>query len=295
MLRRALRFVALSGVVGLPIGLAQQPALAAVVSTGSAVVSYNAGSLSGDYAGPGSSWTSGPAIGLPASTEGGIFGDTSVITPFNAQYNPVNLVGISGAGGVIEFQLSQPIATNGFTLGVHVGAGLNDSSYPTGVNGPVASTYTNPRQATVLVSQDGTPNSWKSLGDLTFNNPTNIYADASDPYASPAGSVSANFAQPFTGTVASFNNENFSQVLATLNGSGGGTWLDLSGTGLSQVNYVEFETDADQLPDEAGEMMYVNAITGIAVPEPVTVGAIGLGFLLLARRDRKSGVANNVE
>jgi hypothetical protein len=284
MFRRLLFRLCVSGAVGAAavglLGLTSQSAAAGVVATGSAVVTYNPGTLTSAYAYSSSSWTSGPAIGLPATTEGGYFGDTSIITPFNAQYNPASLVGLSGSGGYIEFQMSQPIATNGYTLAVQAAAGLDDTSYPNGQTGATASDYTFLHQATVLVSQDGSH--WVSLGDQNFTIPTNIYTDETDPYGGSAASNLADFSKPFTGTLASFDNENFAQVLATLNGSGGGTWLDLSGTGLSQVDYVAFQTGAD-------ETMYVNAITGVTVPEPVSASALVIGiFLVLGRRIRPS-------
>lgn len=250
----------------------------AAVSTASSVLNYNAGTYSGGYAGAASSWSSGPGIGLPASTEGGYFGDNSVITPFNADYNPATMVAFGGSGGTIEFQMSKPIATTGFTLAVHVGAGLNDSNYPNPPAVSDGSTYTNARQATMLVSQDGTH--WVPLGDKTFSIPTNIYADASTAYTNTPGSTAADFTKPFLGTLAGFAGEDFSQVLSTLNGSAGGTWVDLSGTGLSQVNYVEFQT-------AAGETMFVDGITGIAVPEPAGLAIVAGALLLLPRRSRR--------
>jgi hypothetical protein len=48
------------------------------------------------------------------------------------------------------------------------------------------------------------------------------------------------------------------------------------------------ETDADNMSDEADETMYVNAITGIAVPEPgsgmLIIGLLSIGAM---RRRRK--------
>ena len=251
-------------------------ASAAAAVTANAVVAYAPGTLTGSYVYPSSSWTAGPALGLPATTEGYSF-DNSVVTPFNAQYNPADMVGLAGTGGSIEFHLSAPLATTGRTLGVHSSAGLSDAAYPAGTNLTPAEPYTSPRSATVLVSQDGTR--FVSLGVQSFDLPTNVYTDVSAAQTNTPGTVPADFAKSFTGTLSNFDGETFQQTLATLNGSGGGTWLDLSTTGLSAVNYVEFQT-------APGQTLYVNALTGVAaVPEPATVGLLmTVGAATLARR-----------
>ena len=87
-----------------------------------------------------------------------------------------------------------------------------------------------------MVSEDGI--TWYPVPGSDFNNPTPIYTDVDGPYTSDTGSNLANFAQPFTDNLSSFDNEDFAGTLGVLNGSAGGTWLDLSSTGLSEVNYV---------------------------------------------------------
>jgi hypothetical protein len=54
-----------------------------------------------------------------------------------------------------------------------------------------------------------------------------------------------------------------------LGGSGGGTWVDVTGTGLGSVEYVRFD-----VPAGAGDRLVLDAVT--AVPEP----AAGLVLLL---------------
>ena len=133
----------------------------------------------------------------------------------------------------------------------------------------------------MLVSSDGL--NFVSLGDHTFTNPSNAYTDVTQPTPKTPGSVPADFSEPFTGTLSSFNNENLQQVLATLNGSGGGDWFDLSGTGLSGVDYVELETSD-------GETDYVNAVTAVsAAPEPTSAALLGVGVASLLGRRRRRG------
>ncbi len=194
-----------------------------------------------------------------------------------AQYNPAYLVALGGTGGYLELHMSEPISTAGFTLGVHTAVGLDDTTGG-GDNSNPAATYTNPRSATVLVSANGVQ--WVSLGDQQFDIPTNYYTDVSGPYTNTPGSEVANFGQPFTGTLDSFDGESFSGTIAVLNGSAGGTWLNLSGTGLAEVNYVAFQTSSD-------ETMFVNAVVGVPVPEPVGLMLLG-GAAFLLKRSRKT-------
>jgi hypothetical protein len=253
----------------------------ASVSTADSVVQYNTGADPLTFYGEPYDQASA-ALGLPDASINlaendtlGIYPDDSIVTPFSAEYNPANIVGISGDGGDLELHMLQPISTAGYTLGVHTGSGLNDSAYPDGINYDPASTYTDTRSATVLVSSDGA--NWVSLGSIDFDNPTNIYTDIGSAYTDQPGSDLANFGQPFLGSLDSFDGKDFSGTLSVLDGSAGGTWLDLSGTGLSQINYIKFETDSEQT-------MYVDAVVGIPVPEPASAALLGLSALLWRRR-----------
>ncbi len=228
----------------------------AALSVADSVVRYDAG---GD-----TYTTASAALGLPNADTG--FG---LLTPFNAAWQDSDLVGIS-AGGSLELHLSQPLSTRGRTLGVHAGVGLADMNWP---NGTAGGLYTSPRQATVGVSGDGT--NWVSLGVVSFDTPTNYYSQGvtTPGYQAAAGpgAVVADFSKPFDGAEDDFTGQNWSGILDLLDGSAGGTWLDLSGTGLSQVNYVKFDV-AD------GQRMLVDSVVGVAVPEP----AAGLVLLTVA-------------
>jgi hypothetical protein len=89
----------------------------------------------------------------------------------------------------------------------------------------------------------------------------------------------ADFSKPFTGTLSSLNGLTYPQIVGLLDGSAGGTWLDVSGAGLSSVAYVRFD-----VPAVEGQRLVLDAVT--AVPEP----ALGLSILpaiaLLSRRRR---------
>jgi hypothetical protein len=261
------------------------PAFGAAI-TANQVIDYSAGTVKNSYWGDPYTNPSA-ALGLPEFTQNVpdkfdasgnqiAFADNSVITPFNASFNPQNVVAISN-GGSLTLHLGSPIVIGpGASLGVHAAVGLNDASYPNGQNHNPAQTYTDARQAELLVSPDGAH--WTDLGTHIFDVPTNIYTDIGDPYGGHPGAVPADFSKPFTGDLHSFDAESWSQTLATLNGSAGGTWISLAGTGLPDVNYVRFSTTT-------GQTMYVDSVIGdSAVPEPVIGSALLIGLAALVRR-----------
>ena len=256
-----------------------------------AVVDYTPGTLVDSYNSPNS------ALGQPAPIVGADSGFPNVLSPFSPHYETTDLVGI-GAGGQLTLQLQNyvKVQSGGFEIGVWSNVGLDDINYPSGTTDTTASTLSPPSSAVVSVSADGTH--WVTLNGgnpITFSVPGNYYTNAG-PYdaAAPANPQFANFGQPFTGSLSSFNNEDYAQVLATLNGSAGGTWLDLDGTGLSQVGYIRFNGVA------SGDELHLNGV-GInsslagaqVVPEPASAGLLVLGAMCALgwRRNRK-GVPN---
>jgi hypothetical protein len=255
------------------------------------VVSYTPGAVQSTYWGDPYT-NSSAALGLPETHQGVpdifsgsnqiAFADDSIITPFNASYNNTHVVALAGSGGSLELHLSSPIAIGpGAALGVHSAAGLNELDFnnPVGQNKTPAENYTFPRSADVQVSADGTPNSWIDLGDRDFNNPTNTFLDNSA-YGFTSATQPVDYFKPFFGSLSSFDGKDWSDTLAVLNGSAGGTWLDLSGVPLSSVNYVSISTSP-------GELMYVDSVVGVSVPEPAAVGMLAAGAgLLLVRRVR---------
>jgi hypothetical protein len=249
------------------------------VSTAQTVINYNAGAVVSGYDASGGT----AALGLPTPIVddygGPDFDQPEYLTPFDAEWTPDEKVGI-GPGGSLTLQMSTPIATNGFTLGVHTGIGLEDSSNDgEGINLNPATAYTNPVTADLSVSSNGTY--WVDLGNVAFTEPSNYYSDISGPFSITPGSQIANFAKPFVqptdDPLGVFNGENFAQTIASLNGSAGGTWFDLSGTGLGSVDFVRF-TVGD------GQNMFVDAVTGIPLPEPSATLTLLLAPLLLNRR-----------
>lgn len=205
------------------------------------------------------------------------------LNPFNPAFATDQIV-IIGAGGHLTLHLASPAPTSGRTLGVFANNGLIDvSAGGTGTASNPAVTFNDPDnpQAIVKVSQDGgTFVTLNSGNPITFSNPANYYLDSSiSSYFQPLGTLGADAAKPFLGTLASFNGQTYAQMLATLDGSAGGTWLDLSGTGLAEVNFVEFD-----VPVGAGYRMVVDSVS--TVPEPVA-GLAVVAMLLVNRRRSK--------
>jgi hypothetical protein len=219
--------------------LAGCPSLAFAGSYAAGVVSYTPGTAGADFQ------TSAAALGAPDGISGenpaasNYFGFPNVLSPFSPAYQGDEIVQI-GEGGQLTLRLANYVNVGaGKRLGVITNAGLIDSS-PTfnGGNGPIASIYGG-GTARVKVSSDN--QTWVDLGLVTFNIPNLFYVNAG-PYDSavPASPQLADFGSPFEGTLASFGGKDFAGTVdafkvAAGGYSGGGTWLDLSGTGLSQV------------------------------------------------------------
>jgi hypothetical protein len=132
------------------------------------------------------------------------------------------------------------------------------------------------------------------LGEFAFDIPTNGYTDLSDPFSAVSGGVESDFQQPFVGSLASFDGLAYSHpsefdMLELLAGSGGGTWLDISASGLAQVGYVRFSVPDDMTAAnfkfELDAVSISHMALGRPVPEPATaVAAITLALGLIGTR-----------
>jgi hypothetical protein len=273
-----------------------------------AVVSYDAGST------PATQWPSfdpydmpGSALGKPDGITGeeGTFG-TSMLTPFSAADERAEIVSV-GEGGHLTLQLENYCVIGaGPDLGVIGNAALVDTAWPKGVAGDPVTTF-GADPVVIEVSQDGS--AWTSLGAVMVDMPGNYYANATDAADFPTSgynadppvpAVLADFGKPFTpaGGLSDFAGKDFDEILTLLDGSGGGTWLDLSGTGLSHVGYVRFSVadDGDTgtgLNFELDAVSIANGKVGgpvgggdVPVAEPGSAALILLGGLIGLRRGR---------
>jgi hypothetical protein len=270
----------LTGTIHVPAGQPSSPASLPTFFYASQVISYVSGTLADPtYNNP------SVALGGLDPVTGSFGGQTYYLTPFDPTFSSSELVEI-GAGGSLVLKLAQTASTNGYTLGVHTGFGLADANYPNGVNSNPAS-YTNSwvRRADVQISADGV--NWGDLGPITFNSPSNYDAGtATDPEGlTPGVAPAADPSQPFLGSLNSFDSENWQSTLATLNGSAGGTWINLTGVTdqngnpITGVNYVKFAVPANPpLDPKTGnpEIMMVDAIVGRSnIPGISAFGGLG--------------------
>lgn len=242
---------------------------------GAAVVAYDPGAT------PATGFTTAAAaIGQPErfTGEGAFLG---VVSPFNPPFGQNEIVSV-GEGGHIVLRLSHyaiPQAA-GPEIGVFENVGLVDVNYPNGQAGSPAATFGPLDRAIVDVSSDGIE--WVSLGNKTFDVPTNGYTDLADPYWSKPGGVPSDFQKPFLGSLSSFDGLRYSDasgldILEVLAGSGGGTWLDISAAGLSQVGFIRFSLSDDLDPNtrfnfELDAVSIANGAVGsLTVPEPTAI------------------------
>lgn len=223
-----------------------------------AVLSYQPGSA------PSGFQTSSAAVGP-------IQGDTTfgALNPFNPAFDASQIVWI-GAGGSMTLHLSGEVPANGQNLGVFANNGLVDvSSDGSGVASNPAETFSSIPEAVVSVSQNGTDFVPLNGGQpIAFSNPGNFYLDtAISGDFQPLGTQTANAYKPFLGSVSSFNGQTYAQIKTTLNGSAGGSWLDLRDSGLPSINYLKFS-----VPQSATYRMVVDSVAGMSAAKPIVPG-----------------------
>jgi hypothetical protein len=262
--------------------------LSSVAQFGAEVVSYDAGSTpTGGFTNP------TVALGEPERYTGeGVF--PGIVSPFSPPFLASELVSV-GEGGQITIKLSRfAMVQPGVEIGVFEGVGLEmDFANFTAVD-PVSTFGAD--SALVEVSANGID--WRSLGNVLFNRPTNGYTDLSDPFSGVPGTALSDFQQPFTADMSEFAGLPYSDpsgddVLEVLAGSGGGTWLDLSGTGLRRVGYIRFSVADDFTATaqnfELDAVSVAHGAVGSPVPEPAAgiIWVIQAAALLLTRRRRR--------
>jgi hypothetical protein len=260
-------------------------------SVGSAVLDYDSGTLPGTLTGY---TVQSAALGAPEADTG--FG---ALTPFNPPFLTSQVLG-AGSNGHFTVKLNAPIIVNSSArIGVFGNTGIVDQDPDTVYqNEPPFATlagaggYTGASGellsfggglAKVSVSNDNV--NWISLSPdpIIFNNPTNAWIDNQITLGlADAGTTRADYFKAFSGSLADTEglwyrkDTDASDLLRVLDGSAGGTWLDVSSVNLPSIEYVKFE-----VPE--GGRFVLDAVT--AVPEPGAMAVLGLlGAALLRRR-----------
>lgn len=238
-----------------------------VAQHAASVVSYDAGMTPA----PGGFTVAAAALGEPTRFTGvGAF--PGAVTMFNPPYLTSEIVSI-GEGGQLTLRLwnfAKP-QTAALHLGVFTNAGFIETDFPSGLAGDPVGTF-GVDSAVVEVSEDGAL--WQSLGEITFDIPTNGYTDLASPFSDVPGGVESDFSKPFAGTLSDFNGMRYApEMLSLLDGSAGGTWLDLSSVGVAQVGYVRFSVLDDgnartSLNFELDGVAISSTAMGTRVPEP---------------------------
>ncbi len=220
----------------------------------------------------------GSALGEPTRFAGvGVF--PGAVTPFNPPYLANEIVSI-GQGGHLVLRFDEPVTNDaanpfGIDLIIFGNTGYIDGAYPAGV---VAGIF-GAGGGAVEVSADGF--NWfvvPGVADGPF--PTLGYADLTDPYSPVPGLVNTDFTRPVDPMLAP-TGMTFVQLVSAYNGSGGGTGIDIAGTGLGAISYVRITAGA-------GATVEIDAVADVtAIPAPGA--AVLLGLLLTgARRSRRT-------
>jgi hypothetical protein len=223
------------------------------------------------------------SIGEPTRYTGVVFGFPSVVSMFSPAFDPGDIVSI-GRGGQLTVRLGETVSNDPSHLyGVDIilfgNAGFADDQYPNGVNSNPAFLF-GVGGANIEISADGqnfVPVA--PLADSLF--PTQGYLD-SGPFDAVPGTVPTDFRRPMNPSLnlSSFDGLNYAQSLALYDGSGGGTPIDIAGSGLGAVNFVRIS-----VPLNASGPAEIDAFS--VVPEPGT-GMVLLGLLGVAFVRRKS-------
>jgi len=213
------------------------------------------------------------ALGAPERFTGeGVF--PSAVTAFNPAFGIDEIVSI-GEGGSLTLRFAEPILDDpahpfGADFIVFGNGGFVDASFPFGVVDPATPTFgLDPMR--VSVSTNGVD--FVTLGDFTEGLfPAQGYLDVT-PYSTTPGTQLTDFTRPVDPSLsaADFAGISYAQILALYDGAGGGTPIDISGSGLASISWVRIDVLEDPTADVSVE---IDAVA--TVPEPSTASFVVL-------------------
>ncbi|MCH8922484.1 MAG: PEP-CTERM sorting domain-containing protein, partial [Planctomycetes bacterium] len=240
------------------------------------VISYAAGRVPNDrFTDPNS------VLGSPDGVTGETTAFPNVLSPFSPAFGEDELTQI-GAGGHLTLRLARPVVIGrGPEIGVIENAGMIDTDFPNGTAGDPVGIFSSDA-GMVEVSLDGV--TWVALngGDpILFDRPAVFYTNAGPFDAAPPNDPQlADFGKPFTpaGGISALSGLTYPEIVTLMDGSGGGTWLDLDESGLEQVEFVRFSVAAG-----SATTLEIDAVllSSAAVPEPATWLLLSLGAVLV--------------
>lgn len=239
-------------------GVVSGQAASGTVYTAAEVTGYTPGS------GVSSSLTDpSAALSLPSASTGSGTADGN-FSPFNPHYRAGEIVQI-GHGGQITLRLERFVhplpgtPSLGVWENVFLVMGSGDLA------GSPASVF-GADSAMLEASADGI--NFYPVGVFSFDWFGNYWTDSSGPYAKLPGSIRADFGNPHGRSLPEFSDLSYDGVLSLLNGTGGGTWIDLSASGLDRVGWVRFSGVSAGLTLEIDAVAINSALAGAPTSVP---------------------------
>ena len=238
-----------------------------------AVVSYDPGiAAQTGYTNPNT------ALGRPERFTGEGFGFPGSVTPFAPAFGTDEIVSI-GAGGHLTLRFDNAITDDaanpfGTDLIIYNNSFFNVDDFfspDTVITGVEAD------GGSVELSADGI--TWVDATGIVADGglPTLGFADETNPFGGPAGSVPTDFRRA---TDPAFDpvGLSFTQLVAAYDGAAGGVGIDIGAFGLSSVSYIRISNAAD-----ATRNIEIDAVVD-AIPSPGPLALLPAALFALRRR-----------
>lgn len=222
------------------------------------------------------------ALGQPTRFAGTPESFGTATTPFSSAYRSYEIVSL-GAGGSLTLQFNEPVVDhplNPFGIDMLI---FGNSFYSIDFDAGTATGPIDPNIGVIEVSANGV-DYVPVTGGADGRFPTVGYLDTTDPFAATAGSVLSDFTKPVNpAALTNVVGMNTAQIIAAYDGSGGGSGIDLAGSGLSSASFVRISNPAGSL-----RTIEIDALADVrAVPEPATIGMLAIAATSVAAMRRR--------